>query len=130
MMQVSSKFRRWKHEGRAGLHYWCQGCEKIHGVVVEGSAAWSFNGDYERPTFTPSVLVRSGHYARGGAPGNCWCDFEARTGTKSNFTCTACHTFITDGQVQFLNDCSHVLAGQTLPLPDLPPEYQDDEEPT
>lgn len=31
----------------------------------------------------------------------------------------------TDGMVQFLGDCSHALAGQTLPLPDMPPEYRD-----
>jgi hypothetical protein len=26
--------------------------------------------------------------------------------------------------VQFLGDCTHALAGQTLPLPDLPPELR------
>lgn len=30
---------------------------------------------------------------------------------------TVCHSFITDGQIQFLNDCTHPLAGQTVPLP-------------
>jgi hypothetical protein len=28
-----------------------------------------------------------------------------------------CHCFIRDGQIQFLLDCTHALAGQTVPLP-------------
>ena len=28
-----------------------------------------------------------------------------------------CHSFITDGRIQFLNDCTHALAGHTVPLP-------------
>ncbi len=27
-----------------------------------------------------------------------------------------CHSFVTDGQIQFLGDCTHKLAGQTVPL--------------
>lgn len=37
-----------------------------------------------------------------------------------------CHSFIRDGQIQFLSDCTHALAGQTVPLPAWP----DDEERT
>jgi hypothetical protein len=29
-----------------------------------------------------------------------------------------CHSFITDGRIQFLGDCTHRLAGQTVPIPD------------
>ena len=29
----------------------------------------------------------------------------------------ACHSFITDGRIQYLGDCTHPLAGQTLDLP-------------
>ena len=32
----------------------------------------------------------------------------------------ACHTFVTDGRIQFLGDCTHALAGQTVDLPDWP----------
>jgi hypothetical protein len=28
-----------------------------------------------------------------------------------------CHSFVVDGQIQFLGDCTHKLAGQTVPLP-------------
>jgi hypothetical protein len=31
-----------------------------------------------------------------------------------------CHLFLTDGRLQYLGDCTHALAGQTVPLPELP----------
>ena len=30
-----------------------------------------------------------------------------------------CHSFVTDGRIQFLGDCTHDLAGHTVELPDL-----------
>jgi hypothetical protein len=30
-----------------------------------------------------------------------------------------CHSFITDGFIQFLDDCTHPLAGQTVEIPDM-----------
>ncbi len=38
--------------------------------------------------------------------------------------CVRCHTFITDGRIQFLGDCSHKLAGQTVDLPAWPEERE------
>lgn len=127
MGQVSPKFRRWEHQGRVGLQYWCQGCGSIHGVVVEGAGAWGFNGSYERPTFTPSVLVTGIQYERGpdGAADH---ERPRRDAAGEPFKAT-CHTFVRDGVVEFLGDCSHDLAGQSHPLPDLPPDYCDDGNP-
>jgi hypothetical protein len=31
-----------------------------------------------------------------------------------------CHSFVTDGKIQFLNDCTHSLKDQTVDLPDVP----------
>lgn len=56
----------------------------------EGTGCWTWNGDTEKPTLRPSVLT-TGHNFR-------------------------CHSWINDGKVQFLNDCSHSLAGQTVDL--------------
>lgn len=58
---------------------------------------WGWNGDVDRPTFTPSILVR---YV---------------TGAKARHV--TCHSFVTDGLIQFLGDCTHSLAGQTVELP-------------
>lgn len=37
-----------------------------------------------------------------------------------------CHSFITDGSIEYLSDCTHELAGETVPLPVLE-EYHDEE---
>jgi hypothetical protein len=79
----------------------CPGCEYPHQVTTHRARpeehVWSFNGDLERPTFQPSLLVEN----RGSSGGAC------DQGTDS---------FITGGQIQFLWDCTHSLAGQTVPL--------------
>jgi len=95
------------------LCFWCPGCKEAHSVIN----AWTFNGNYERPTFKPSVLVTSGHYSnRFGMPG-CWCRFYAEhPELEPVFKCSQCHTFITDGQIQFLADCTHELAGKTVEM--------------
>lgn len=105
-----------------GLAYWCQGCNDVH---VIDTARWSWDGNRDRPTISPSVLVRSGCKATGHKPGDsCWCTYNAEQRAKGepevDFGCTVCHTFIKDGMVQFLSDCSHDKAGQTLPLPEFP----------
>lgn len=126
MGQVSSKFR-----SVAGgiLIFWCPGCESVHQVRT-GPGQWTFNGNLDRPTFQPSILVTSGHYASGHDGKSCWCTFNAEKIAKgddpSGFTCQRCHTFVTDGRIQFLPDCSHGLAGQTIAMPDLPPFLRDE----
>lgn len=79
--------------------FFCPGCQGYHGVRTHGpreqGPVWGWNGSLERPTFTPSILVRSGPGMR-----------------------EVCHSFVTDGQIQFLGDCTHALAGQTVPIPE------------
>lgn len=77
----------------------CPGCESGHTVRVQGEGKWGWNGDVVRPTLTPSVFVNApGPYFTASAP--------------------SCHSFVKDGHIQFLDDCSHALAGQTVPLPE------------
>jgi hypothetical protein len=109
-----------------GLAFWCPGCNGMH-VIYQGEgrgARWSWNGNAERPTFTPSVLIRSGHFASHFKAGvdSCWCTYNAEHPEDADFKCRICHSFVTDGQIRFLNDCTHELAGKTVPLPDLPGE--------
>jgi hypothetical protein len=98
--------------------FWCPGCQDDHMV----DARWAFNGNAERPTFTPSVLVRSGHFNEGHKEGeSCWCTYNAEhPGATAPFACYRCHSYVTDGRIQFLSDCTHGLAGQTVDLPDFP----------
>lgn len=121
-----SKFLRSQANG--GLLYWCQGCNCSHAVNVGDGPGprWGYNGNPDKPTFTPSVLTTSGHYCSHFKPGDdCWCDYNAEHPEDADVYCQRCHTFITDGKVQFLSDCTHALAGQTLDLPELPPHLQD-----
>ena len=68
----------------------CPGCGMSHLF----DKRWSFNGDTERPTFRPSMLAR-------------W--------PENN----VCHSFVTDGKINFLNDCTHDLKGKTVELPEI-----------
>lgn len=58
--------------------------------------AWQWNQSMDAPTLSPSLLTRGHNEACGG-------DF-------------VCHSFVKDGKVQFLSDCSHEFANQTLDL--------------
>lgn len=123
MGDLSKKLR----SGQNGaISFWCPGCKCSH-TIYHGDGTgprWGYNGNAERPTFTPSVLVRSGHHVPNYDGGGCWCDFNAEQVAKgeqpSGFQCGVCHSFVTDGSIQFLGDCTHALAGQTVELPEWP----------
>lgn len=101
MAQISRKLR--SVEG-GGLMFRCRGCNAAHMVRVGDGPGprWGYNGNPERPTFTPSVSVTYNGPDAGidGAPP------------------AVCHSFVTDGRIQFLGDCTHALAGQTADLLD------------
>jgi hypothetical protein len=101
------------------LGFWCAGCEEMHVV----SPGWTFDGNYDAPTFSPSVLVTNGHYCPGHKPGDsCWCTYNREhADDPSSFTCSRCHSFVRGGRIEFLGDCTHKLAGQTVTLT-APPE--------
>lgn len=120
MGAISNKLRT--VEG-GGLAFYCPGCKDTHTIRIGDGAGprWAFNGNTDRPTFTPSVLVRSGHHVPGHDSESCWCKYNAEhPDDPAPFACGICHSFVIDGQIQFLGDCTHELAGQTVPLPDLP----------
>lgn len=106
--------------------FWCPGCNDLHQIPVSAERqpgkAWGWNGDVERPTFEPSLLVRSGHYAQANPKaGNCWCDWTPEERDEwGGLGCGICHTFVRNGMIEFLGDCTHALAGQTVPIPPWP----------
>jgi hypothetical protein len=53
--------------------------------------AWTFDGNLDSPTFAPSLLYPD----------------------------RVCHLFVRGGRVEFLNDCTHGLRGETVPMVDL-----------
>lgn len=85
--------------GGNSLWFECPGCDMPHSVqhgAGEGPR-WGWNGNADSPTFSPSILVR---YP--------WGPEQVEK---------VCHSFVTDGRIQFLSDCTHELAGQTVDLP-------------
>jgi len=83
----------------------CPGCSERHTLPVTGPRAWGFSGDLVRPTLTPSILCR--YHA-----------FNEVTEQYDKLEST-CHSFVRDGEIQFLDDCSHALKGQTVPLAEI-----------
>lgn len=72
----------------------------------EGTPNWTWNGSVDAPTVKPSILTKG---SRG------YSDDEG----KRTVIDEVCHSFINDGKVQFLNDCTHEFAGQTMDLLDV-----------
>lgn len=86
--------------GPGRVQFRCPGCGWLHVLNIDPEKArprWTFNGDVERPTITPSI--------------NATVERLADPAPKR------CHSFVTDGRIRFLDDCTHELAGQTVDLP-------------
>ena len=62
----------------------------------DGTNCWTWNGDTEKPTLRPSVLH------------------------TRDYAGLRCHTWVNDGQAQFLDDCNHELRGQTVDMLEVP----------
>lgn len=78
------------------LVFFCPGCRSNHPFRVESKDRpnWEWNGSFDLPTFSPSLL--------------CFKDTPSHR----------CHSFVRDGRIEFLSDCHHELAGQTVDIPD------------
>ena len=87
-----------------GILFWCPGCDGAHQVMVGAGPGprWGYNGNPDAPTFTPSVMV----------------SYKGKDAGIEGAPPAICHSFVTDGRIQFLTDCTHALAGQTINLPD------------
>jgi hypothetical protein len=96
-----------------GWSHWCPGCKAMHHFAVDGpqrnGARWTFDGNLDRPTFSPSMNIRTGRFAD-----PIWRDPDG------DDLSSVCHYFLRGGMLQFLGDSTHALAGQTVPLPELP----------
>lgn len=119
---TGAKVKRWEGGGQAGFTFFCPGCRDRHSLRTEGGASWTFNGDVERPVFTPSVLVTSLQLVRDDA--GRWTG-DLVLDAKGEPLPLRCHSFVgcggaRPGQIIFLADCTHALAGKTVELPQLP----------
>lgn len=122
-------------EGRfTSVRIHCLGCGHDHTLPTDwtppgmsrsphvGACRWGFDGNLDAPTFTPSIKATVGHYCNTPpVPGNCACDFQDRFPDEEpwDIPCGICHSFVRNGRIEFLGDCTHALAGQTVDLPDI-----------
>ena len=89
----------------ASLDALCPACGFEHSFRVDREghgkwdSVWEFNGDYEKPTFNPSMGANL-HRQEEHHP--------------------ICHSFLRDGIWQFLADCTHAMANQHVPM--IPPD--------
>lgn len=122
------------------LIFKCPGCNCNHGVRIRALSSpgdnhgpgWEWNGSADRPTFTPSVVIRSYRYPHPFEPETNPEHTEIRNAFRQDAKAghewminhpkwgTVCHAFVRDGQMEFLGDCTHGLAGQTVPIPPWP----------
>jgi len=75
--------------------WYCPGCGYTHSFWDDGR--WTFDGNFDAPTFSPSLMLDP---IENGWP-------------------KRCHTFVKAGRIQFLDDCSHELKGQTVDMVDV-----------
>lgn len=88
-MKVGKYFRR--AEGDLIMFY-CPGCKTHHFI----DHRWDCTGlEIDSPTITPSILVNGGR-VHPGEP--------------------TCHLYIKNGMIEYLSDCTHDLAGKTIPM--------------
>lgn len=99
-----------KVEGN-NISFYCAGCKHMHHIQVgEGPGPrWSWNNDLNSPTFQPSILETYEHWTPPYIFGH------PKPETQVKVT-DICHTFVTDGKIQYLSDCTHHLANQTVDM--------------
>lgn len=94
------------------LMFVCPGCAELGGVgntglhmlpvnSTEKSPSWDWDGNIESPTLSPSILTRTAPYVDGVPTG-------------------VCHSFLRNGVFEFLDDCTHSMAGKSIPMVELP----------
>lgn len=88
---------RARQVGTYGVQIDCPGCESEHVISLD---KWSWNGDVQKTTFTPSLLTKIVY------------------GVNSEKV-FICHCFVENGQIRYLDDTTHKYKGQTLELPEL-----------
>jgi hypothetical protein len=76
-----------------GWVFTCPGCKKEHWYDTR----WKFDGNFEKPSFSPSLLV-----------------YPNKTAKQPR-----CHLWITNGIIRFFDDCDHELKNQTVPMVEL-----------
>ncbi|MGG4591860.1 DUF6527 family protein [Pseudomonas aeruginosa] len=98
-------------ESNGKLSFFCPACQYPHSVTISPDTPgpkWMYDGNADAPTFTPSILVRTGSAVD---PTVVWEEGDPPR---------VCHSFVRGGKIQYLNDCDHPFAGKTVAIPPFP----------
>lgn len=112
-MGAAGKYlRKWSAPAskEAGYCFWCPGCQQPHSFRTEATEEhpkWEFNGDLDKPTFSPSLLCFTTARKNGE---------EIQPPIRE----TLCHLFVRDGMIEYCGDSPHALAGKTVPMEPFP----------
>ncbi len=118
-----SRILRQAENGR--LAFRCPGCDEFHVIGTtprsEGPR-WAWNGSADRPTFSPSILVRTIRKDLTEDEEAIYDQLMSEPGGRDMVMqdprfAYVCHSFVQDGHIKFLADSTHHLAGQTVPIP-------------
>ncbi len=125
------KIGHWKHtygenneHTHEQYHLHCPGCNKFHAIGTDPAHHHKFNGDFERPTFSPSILCNGSRFTALGEQQYAeWMkDTSKKAPEQFDTEPWVCHSYVENGVWRFLDDCSHELRGKTVPVPDFVPD--------
>lgn len=94
--RLSDKLYVSRIEGHEAYTFHCPGCKQLHVFTTKNEGRqhpiWVFNGNVDKPSFTPSLLCNPNHLP------------------------TRCHLVLIDGQIHYQGDCYHELKGQIIDM--------------
>lgn len=101
--------------------FWCPGCKCGHAVWVTRAnghtgATWGFNGNMEKPTFQPSLLIHYDTWYPPVTPENL--DQWKREPWQQEKRSMICHSVVTDGVIHYCADSTHEFSGKAIPMVD------------
>lgn len=98
------------------LVFQCPACGNCHFALVgdhkHPGPTWGWNGSMDKPTFTPSIIVR------GVVPPTDEQVDRIMAGEKIEPVKWCCHFMVEDGKIRYLGDCSHEMKNQTVDIPE------------
>lgn len=98
-VRIGRKLGKTMQDGQIkSLLVFCLGCDSVHVIPVP---RWTWDGNGEVPTVTPSVSIKWGN-----APDSRHCHFN-----------------VTNGQIVYHGDTTHEYAGKTIDMPEIPDEW-------
>lgn len=110
---LSRLLRTRPQDGGHAILFYCPGCRSAHRILIDvPGQSWSWSGDLERPTFTPSLKTFTPAFTY----------TNPQTGEPVvRPERILCHLHVRDGRIEFLDDSmGHKLRGfhDMVPFPE------------